>query len=210
MFTGIVEEIGTVKKIEKRGDFLYLEIFSEKILKNFKIKSGESIALNGVCLTITDIKENYFSVEVMKETLQKTNLKEIKVYDKVNLETPLSLEKFLSGHIVQGHIDGVGKILEKRENFLKISYPKELGKYFVTKGSVCVEGVSLTLVDVEKNFFSVHLIPYTQKNTTLGIKKNGDSVNIEVDIIAKYVEKFLNTKKETSITLEFLKENGYL
>lgn len=212
MFTGIVEEIGKINRIEKRGNLIFLEVSSEKILKEktyFKI--GESISLNGVCLTVVKIKNNSFSVEVMKETLQKTNLKEIKVGEKVNLETPVSFDKFLSGHIVQGHIDGVGKVIDVRGEVLKISYPENLKKYFVSKGSVGVDGVSLTIVDVQEDYFSVSLIPYTQENTTLGEKKVGDKVNIEIDIIAKYLEKFVEiNKRESSISWDFLKDNNYL
>lgn len=207
MFTGIVEEIGRIKKIEKRRDFFNMEIFAEKILKN--IKKGESVAVNGVCVTITEVKGNCFSVNLMKETVQKTNLGKIKVNEKVNLETPVSFEKFLSGHLVQGHIDGKGKIIEIKGDVLKISFPENLKRYFVVKGSVCIDGVSLTIVDVQKNYFTVNLIPYTKQNTTLGNKKVGEEVNIEVDIIAKYLEKFF-TKNESLITWDFLRENNYL
>jgi len=207
MFTGIIEDLGEVKKNVNTE----LSI----ITKIVEIKPGESIAVNGVCLTVTSYKSQVISFDLSEETLKKTYLSELKVEDKVNLEQALKIGDRFGGHFVTGHIEGVSKILSiKQENFTKIfefSYPKEIGQYLIPKGAIAVDGISLTSVEVKSSSFTVSVIPYTLKNTTLGFKKVGDSVNLEPDILAKYIENFIKNKKtKKEITLNFLKKVGYL
>jgi len=207
MFTGIIEDLGEVKKNVNTE----LSI----ITKIVEIKPGESIAVNGVCLTVTSYKSQVISFDLSEETLKKTYLSELKVEDKVNLEQALKIGDRFGGHFVTGHIEGVSKILSiKQENFAKIfefSYPKEIGRYLIPKGAIAVDGISLTSVEVKPSSFTVSVIPYTLKNTTLGFKKVGDSVNLEPDILAKYIENFIKNKKtKKEITLNFLKKVGYL
>lgn len=210
MFTGIIESLGSVKRITKRGGEAVLEIETSMNLEDVKV--GDSIAINGACLTITHISEKGFSADVSVETLRRTNLTLLKSGDRVNLEKSLRLNSFLGGHLVLGHVDGVGKIQEKKRKEKSIEFGIEvdasLSRYVVEKGSIAIEGVSLTVNRCEKNRFYVNIIPHTARTTTLGLKKITDSVNIETDIIGKYVERFM--KPEKGITLDFLAEHGYL
>ena len=191
MFTGIIKNLG--KFNNKNGSVLAFntdQTFCKKISK------GTSIAINGVCLTdLEKATKNSFSVEVMPETLNKTMLGHLKTYDLVNLELPATPTTLLSGHIIQGHIDGVAKLVNitKQENsyILKFSLPTNLAKYLAKKGSIAVNGISLTVIEAGKEFFTVGIVPYTWDNTTLKNIETGDSVNIEVDILAKYIEKLL-------------------
>ena len=189
MFTGIVEETGIIKKIDRRPNLTVLTIGAKKILKG--TKKGDSIAIDGVCLTATSMTAHSFSCDVMRETLKKTTLGSMEVGDRVNLEGALKANDRLHGHVVSGHIDGIGKITGKEtgKNFseLKIRIPAVLKKYIVPKGSICVNGISLTVGRMGPNWFSVHLIPYTAQVTNLSFKKKNDSVNIETDILAKYL-----------------------
>lgn len=210
MFTGIIEELGRIIRINRKSDSMKLIISGNKIIQGISV--GSSIALNGACLTVADARiDNSFEVDVVPETIKRTNLGELKEGDFVNLERSVRIGDGLEGHFVLGHIDGVGIINKKesKENsfIVEIKVDSELTKYIVKKGGVAVDGISLTVVDVTSNSFNVSIIPYTYKNTTLGFKNTGDKVNIEVDILAKYVEKLLN--KENKITTEFLKEHGY-
>ncbi len=214
MFTGIIEEVGKIKDILKTGNTLILNIFSEKITK--KINIGDSISVNGVCLTVTSFTDTNFKADVSPETFNITNLKYLKINDKVNLETALTLSKPLGGHIVAGHVDGISKILKKEqiENFIKISIeiPEGFRKYMIEKGSIAIDGISLTINSIKNNFFNIMVIPHTLENTNLLFKKAGDFVNIEVDIIGKYVENFIkfNEKNVSSkITEDFLKKHGF-
>lgn len=212
MFTGIVEEIGTVKKIS-RGQKAYLEIQADKIFSDIHI--GDSIAVNGVCLTVTDFSGKIFTADVMNETFNRSSLGSLKNGSHVNLERAMSANGRFGGHIVSGHIDGTGDIINitKDDNavWYKISADENIMKYTVEKGSIAVDGISLTVARVEKNNFSVSIIPHTREQTILYEKKSGDYVNLENDIIGKYVEKFLNFSKpeKSGITMKFLTENGF-
>lgn len=193
MFTGIIEEVGKVKEILNKKGNQNFTIETESILKNKKI--GESIAVNGACMTITKIKGKTFQFDAMPESLELTNLAHIKVGEKVNLETALSINKGLDGHIVQGHIDCIGEIIEiKNDNkkfIIRIKIPKKIKKYICIKGSITINGVSLTISKLSETTFSVDLIPHTLENTNLKELKKGDKINLEADIIAKYLENLL-------------------
>lgn len=191
MFTGIINNLGRLNK--KEG-----AVFTFDTDQSFckKIEKGLSIAVNGVCLTVFKKPTKYsFSIEVMPETFNKTVLKYTQVNDLVNLELPATLQSFLSGHIVQGHIDGVARlekiIKQKNSSILKLSVPTNLAGYIAEKGSIAVNGISLTVIEAEKDYFTVGIIPYTWDNTMLISIKTGNFVNIEVDILAKYLEKLL-------------------
>ena len=191
MFTGIIREVGTIKKISrKKGNIIFL-IESKKLLKTRKI--GDSIAVDGVCLTIINIKKNLFETEAIPETLKRTTLSIRKTNDKVNLELPITEKEALEGHIVQGHVDDTGTVEDKKNEgnskILKIQFPQHLKKYIALKGSIAINGVSLTISDLTKNTFNVSLIPHTLKNTNLGLLKKGNKVNLEVDILARYGQK---------------------
>ncbi|KNZ70654.1 riboflavin synthase subunit alpha [Thermincola ferriacetica] len=219
MFTGIVEELGVLKRIHKGADSARLTIQAEKVLQDVKL--GDSIAVNGICLTVTEFNNRFFSVDVMAETLRRTNLLDLQPGNFVNLERALRVGDRLGGHIVSGHIDGVGTIIrQQREDIAiitEIEAPPEVMKYILTKGSVAVDGISLTVVNHTDRTFVVSLIPHTAKMTTLGYKKTGDKVNLESDIIGRYVERLLGCHqqespavKKTGISLEFLAEQGFL
>ena len=188
MFNGIVEEIGVVDALERRKNLSVIKVRARKVLKG--TKPGDSIAVEGVCLTVTEKKKNILAFDMMRETVSKTSLGRFRRGDKVNLERALKAGARVSGHFVTGHIDEVGRveqrIVEANYEELSIRLPKELGKYIVPKGSVALDGVSLTVGKVGKDRFSVYLIPFTKQVTTLGSKKKGDRVNIETDILAKY------------------------
>jgi len=212
VFTGIVEEIGTVKKIS-RGQKAYLEIQADKIFSDIHI--GDSIAVNGVCLTVTDFSGKIFTADVMNETFSRSSLGNLKNGSHVNLERAMSANGRFGGHIVSGHIDGTGKIINIRKDdnavWYKISTDENIMKYTVEKGSIAVDGISLTVAKVGKDNFSISIIPHTREETILSEKKSGDYVNLENDIIGKYVEKFLNFNKpeKSGITMKFLTENGF-
>ncbi|MFN8170010.1 MAG: riboflavin synthase [Candidatus Nanopelagicales bacterium] len=193
MFTGIVEELGTVVAVEELSDSVRLRIHGELVTSD--AVHGASIAVNGVCLTVVDHGDGEFSADVMRESLERSSLGALDVGSRVNLERPVTLESRLGGHLVQGHVDGTGTILgrEPSEHWevVTISLPDDLGRYVVEKGSITVDGVSLTVVDAGRDSFSVSLIPTTLGLTTLGLKSVGDPVNLEVDVVAKYVERML-------------------
>ncbi len=198
MFTGIVEEIGLIKSFD--GEKLVVEC--KKVLENTKI--GDSIAIDGCCQTVVSISENTFCANVSEETLRVT--KGFKSASNVNLERAITPTTRMGGHIVQGHIDGVAKYCGNS----KFEIPEDLEKYIVYKGSISIDGVSLTVASIENNIFSVAIIPHTLENTTLKNLKAGDWVNIETDILGRYVEKFLSVKNNSNITMDFLAENGFM
>lgn len=221
MFTGIVEELGEILGRQHNKDSIALLIRGTKIMED--IKEGDSIAVNGVCLTVAKITPTAFYADVMPETLRKTNLHELKTGEKVNLERALPMGGRLGGHFVSGHIDGTGIIIsEKREGNAQvklISADSHVTRYVVEKGSIAVDGISLTVVSVGKDSFSVSLIPHTAKFSTLGYKKPGDRVNLEADILGKYVEKIILQRDSTSteyisekegVTSNLLKKQGFL
>ena len=208
MFTGIVEELGVIKNTTKNS----LLIEGSKVLEGTLI--GDSICTNGVCLTVTNIYDKDFEVNVMEETLERSNLADLKRGSKVNLERALRLDTRLGGHIVSGHIDGVGIISNisrnNNETWIEVKVDKELIKYIVSKGSVAIDGISLTVAYVLEESFKVSIIPHTSKETTLLSNKIYDTVNIECDIIGKYVEKLVGLNKKKDVTESFLRENGFL
>ena len=218
MFTGIIEEVGVLEELSTGNGFGLMEIKCNKVLEDTKI--GDSIATNGVCLTVKEKSSSSFKAEVMGETLAKSNLGSLKVGDKLNLERALRLSDRLGGHIVSGHIDGVGKIVSIKEEsngtWFTISAPKDVLKYIIYKGSIGIDGISLTVADVNEEAFKVSVIPHTIENTILIDKQINSKVNLECDLIGKYLEKFINIKneeqeiKETSnITMDFLMKNGF-
>ncbi len=206
MFTGIVEEIGKVVSTAGR-----LTIAADVVLAN--MQKGDSMAVNGVCLTVTSFDDSSFSVEVMPETLDKTNLGLLRPGDEVNLERPLTPNSRLGGHFVQGHIDDRGRLssVSHRDESLLLSFdvPARLMPYIVEKGFIAVDGISLTVVSRDNSSFQLSIVGYTHENTNLGKRVVGDVVNLEVDIIAKYVEQ-LNKPQSGGITLDFLQEHGFL
>lgn len=211
MFSGIINNIGTVKSIVRQGESAKIRIeanFSEALVL------GESIAVNGACLTVTEQDKNNFCADISAQTLEKTTLGSFKKDETVNLERALKIGDRLGGHFVSGHIDGIGKIIkrnEKSDNFfeLTISVEKEIREYLVAQGSVAVDGISLTIAKCLKDGFVVSVIPFTLVNTTLKNKNSGDKVNIECDMLGKYVKSFLAEKKP-GITPEFLMERGFI
>jgi len=206
MFTGIVEEIGSVRAA-RPGQ---LTITAQKVLDD--TRPGDSIAVNGVCLTVTELAPDYFSVDVMPETLQRTNLGALRSGDGVNLERPLAVGGRFGGHFVQGHVDGMGRVRSVTPQggalVLKFEAIPEITRYVVEKGFIAVDGVSLTVVQCNSTSFGVSLVRYTLENTTLSVRRPGDTMNLEVDIIAKYVERL--REGGTGITKEFLAEHGFL
>jgi riboflavin synthase len=195
VFTGIVEELGEVTAVEKLDDASRFRLRGPVVTEG--AKHGDSIAVNGVCLTVVDLGDDEFTADVMAETLERSSLGALAAGSRVNLERPMALGGRLGGHIVQGHVDGTGRIVERKisENWeiVKISLPAGLTRYVVEKGSITVDGVSLTVVDAGLDHFTISLIPTTLALTTLGIKEPGDPVNLEVDVLAKYVERLLGT-----------------
>lgn len=193
MFTGIVEKMGTVTALERCGDALRLTVDAGDYVRDAEV--GESIAVSGVCLTMTVREGGAFCADAVEETLRKTTLGALRVGDRVNLERPLRADARLGGHIVQGHVDGVGEVVhlmpEAESVMVTFAVPRELARYLVAKGSVAVDGVSLTVVDRTDESFRVTLIPHTLAVTTLGALRVGSRVNIEVDILAKYVEQLV-------------------
>ena len=201
MFTGLIEEKGTITEVEDLGDSVRLTIRGPLVVSD--AQHGDSIAVSGVCLTVMGQGADTFEADVMKESLDKTSLGDLRIGDEVNLERATRAGARLGGHIVQGHVDGTGRILDRTPSehweVVRIALPPELAKYLVAKGSVTVDGTSLTVVDVvdaSEPWFSVSLIPTTLAETTLGTKGPGDRVNLEVDILAKYVERLLGAQAE--------------
>lgn len=193
MFTGIVEELGEVTAVENLGDASRFRLRGPVVTDG--AKHGDSIAVNGVCLTVVETADGEFTADVMAETLKRSSLGALAAGSRVNLERPTAVGDRLGGHIVQGHVDGTGEILARTPSehweIVKISLPPQLARYVVEKGSITVDGVSLTVVDAGADHFTISLIPTTLALTTLGIKQPGDPVNLEVDVIAKYVERLL-------------------
>lgn len=207
MFTGIIEEVGRVTVVSSGK----LAIAATKILQG--MEPGGSISVNGACLTVTEFSSNVFSVDIMPETLKRTNLGLLCAGDGVNLERPLTMEKFLGGHLVQGHIDDTGRIASVTQQgettLVRVEAPLGIRRYIVEKGFIAVDGISLTVVNIDAASFTVSVVNYTLKNTVLGNRKTGDIVNLEIDIIAKYVERF-NKSSSSGITIDFLREHGFI
>ncbi|WP_124067635.1 riboflavin synthase [Clostridium sp. E02] len=209
MFTGIVEEIGQIRAVKKGAKSATLTIQGNVIFSDLKL--GDSVATNGVCLTVTEIKNNQFTADIMNETLARSSMGNLNIGSYVNLERALSAKSRFGGHIVLGHIDGVGKITEIKKDDNAIWYTiktnSNLMRYMIEKGSITIDGISLTVANVERDNFSFSIIPHTAKETILYQRKIGSIVNLENDIIGKYIEKFISTPK--GITNELLQENGF-
>lgn len=213
MFTGIVEELGTIKKLSISGHSGQIMINASKVLEGTAV--GDSIAVNGICLTVTAMSSDYFTADVMAETVRRSSLKDAVAGDHVNLERAMAVNGRFGGHIVSGHVDGTGTIIsmKKEENavWVTISADPSIIKFIVEKGSVCLDGISLTVAAVSNTNFKVSVIPHTGEETTLLKKKVGSLINIENDIVGKYVDRLLNYKEEkpSGITMDFLKEYDF-
>ena len=227
MFTGIVEEVGRIITADRKGNSARLKIEAEKVLEDIKI--GDSIAVNGICLTVTSFGKNYFTADVMHETLQRSSLGALSAGSAVNLERAMPANGRFGGHIVSGHIDGTGRIASTRRDDVAVWYdieaPEAITRYVVEKGSIAIDGVSLTVARVSENGFSISMIPHTADVTALGRKRAGDIVNLECDIVGKYVEKLLSSgrasptaatsatakanSKPSTLTADFLASNGF-
>ncbi|MFD2922828.1 riboflavin synthase [Halobacillus naozhouensis] len=214
MFTGIVEEMGAVKTIRSKTEALELSIEVNEILDDIHL--GDSISINGVCLTVTSYSDQSVEFDVMPETFRATNLHQLKQGSSVNLERAMAAGGRFGGHLVSGHIDGTGEIVTKRSEsnavYYEIELPDGLIHYFVYKGSITVDGTSLTVFGVKENRVTISLIPHTMEHTVLGNKEPGDQVNIECDMIGKYVAHFLGKEPESSkskLSKDFLSENGF-
>lgn len=196
MFTGIIEELGKVLAIEEQQDAIRLTIRAKKVLSD--LGRGDSISCSGTCLTAIEIDDNGFTADVMLETLKRSSLSEVKVGDPINLERAMSAATRFGGHVVQGHVDGVGEFVsrEKSENWdwVRIKVPHELMKYVVMKGSITFDGISLTVNEIDGDVVGLSLIPETLTVTTLGYKKPGDKVNVEADVLAKHIERLMEHK----------------
>ena len=214
MFTGIIEEIGTIKKVSQISGGMSLTIRAKKIMEDIAV--NDSICIDGVCLTATRVNNNSFQVDAVGATLDKSTFNRIKADALVNLERSVRLSDRLGGHLVQGHVNGIGTISEIKklgENYLvKIIIPEELERYLIKEGSIAINGISLTIADLNSNEISISVIPHTWQNTNLKDKKVNEKVNVEIDILAKYVEKLLTKRNDNSdknITEGWLKELGY-
>lgn len=212
MFTGIIEDIGTVKTLQTDQQSMKITIFSAKMVEDVKL--GDSIAVNGVCLTVTNFTDQELTMDVMPETVKATNLQQLAVGDPVNLERAMPANGRFGGHFVAGHVDGVGKIIRKRPLanavYIDIELSEDLTNYCIPKGSITIDGTSLTLFHVEQQSVTVSLIPHTYKETILGMKKIGAPVNIETDLVGKYILHQLKHSQEAStITRDFLVQNGF-
>lgn len=213
MFTGIIEEIGKVKSVARQSNSIKLTVSANKIMHDMHL--GDSISTNGICLTVTAFDNNSFTADVMPETMMMTNFKDLKVNDEVNLERALPVNGRFGGHIVSGHIDGIGTVIKKYKDdkAIRMSFSTSISilELIVKKGSIAIDGISLTVTDVDTTSFSVSIIEHTQGETTLTSKKIGDTVNLENDVIGKYVQKMFRTENNANkgISLDFLESNGF-
>lgn len=215
MFTGIVEEVGTIQRVERRGNSGQIFIQADKVLQGTKI--GDSIAVDGCCLTVVSVQKDGFCADVMAETFRRSALGQKSSGDRVNLERAMPADGRFGGHIVSGHIDGTGRIQEYRREgnavWVFIAAEPEILRLIVEKGSICIDGISLTAAKVEKDRFAVSVIPHTGEETTLLKKKLKDMVNLENDLVGKYVERLMGfcrkEEKSASITMEWLNECGF-
>ncbi len=213
MFTGIIEELGEIASLDNYAGGAKIKIVAHIVTEN--TNEGDSIAVNGVCLTALNIKKDSFTADVSRETLNRSTLGNLKIGSKINLERAVTPATRLGGHIVQGHVDGRGKLLQAVQDgdfwTVRVAFPKEIGQYLVLKGSVSVEGISLTIASLADEFFEIAVIPKTWELTNLSSLKSGDAVNLEADVIAKYVERILLYKEKDAegITLEKLQNLGF-
>ncbi|TQS76208.1 riboflavin synthase [Ornithinibacillus gellani] len=212
MFTGIIEEIGKIQSIHSQGNTLQLHIEAKKVLEDIKL--GDSMSVNGVCLTVNAFTQATFCLDVMPETFRSTSLANLKHGSIVNLERAIPANGRFGGHFVTGHVDTVGQIVKKepRENaiYMDIQYPEAFHHLSLYKGSVALDGISLTIFGTSARQLTVSLIPHTAKESVLGMKKIGDNVNIEFDLLGKYVHSFVDNSRQNRISVDFLKENGFM
>ena len=212
MFTGLIEEIGTIEQIQKHRGTLRFTISVKEVVKDLAI--DDSVALNGVCLTVVEFSKSNFQVEAVEETLNKTTFGSLKKGSQINLERSLRFSDRMGGHFVQGHVDAVGEVaaVQRQEGgvLLSIKLPAHLLKYVISEGSIAIDGVSLTIARLKENQITISLIPHTLEKTTLANLKVADKVNIEVDLIGKYVERILTRPNQSKISEEWLEERGYL
>lgn len=211
MFTGIVEELGIVKNVQQSASSMQLVIRGKRILEDIKL--GDSISVNGVCLTVIAFSPSEFTVDVMPETFHATTTKLLNSGSLVNLERAMAANGRFGGHFVSGHVDGVGTILKKRPTanavYIDITIPEDVSNYCIPKGSITIDGTSLTIFEISKSVVTVSLIPHTNKETVLGQKKERELVNLECDMLGKYVHQYVTNKKESTITRDFLTQNGF-
>lgn len=217
MFTGLIQDIGRIQSLERKGEGVFLSVVTRMTLSDVKI--GDSIAVDGICLTVIHLSHEAFTADVSMETLKRTTLSKAGAGMAVNLEKSLRVSDFLGGHLVSGHVDGMGeviKILPEGNSWrYRFRAPQEISRYLIEKGSVAVDGISLTVAEIEKQEFAIAVVPHTARSTTLGMRKVGDAVNLEVDPIAKYVEKFLRQdaqgdRKRSRIDADFLAQHGFM
>ncbi|MCK5760588.1 MAG: riboflavin synthase [Candidatus Delongbacteria bacterium] len=210
MFTGLIKEIGSIKSIKKLGDGSEITVSSKDVVKDAKV--DDSIAVNGVCLTVVSVDNDSFTVQAVKESMNLTTLSSLKFMEQVNLEPAMKVSDRLGGHIVQGHVDAKGKIIKIINNIsgteFNIEFPKELRKYIVHKGSICLDGISLTIAEVNDRYLRLSVIPHTLKQTTAEKWKIGMEVNIETDIIGRYIENMLKNDN-SGLTMDKLSQLGY-
>ena len=212
MFTGIIEEVGSVEALELRAGGARLRVRCQKVIED--ASEGSSVSVNGVCLTAVQPGAGFFNADVAPETLRRSNLGELRPKAMVNLERPLPASGRLDGHMVQGHVDGTGELLSleaigEGNWWLTLRVPRELERYLVAKGSVAIDGISLTVASLESDALSVTVIPHTYQNTNLRVRRRGDRLNLEIDILAKYVEKLLGARDTSGLSVEKLREMGY-
>ncbi|MEN0643364.1 riboflavin synthase [Alkalicoccobacillus gibsonii] len=211
MFTGIIEEVGTIKAMKETGEAIVMTIAANEVLTD--VHEGDSIAVNGVCLTVTSYSDFEFVVDVMPETVRASSLQALKTNSKVNLERAMHANGRFGGHFVSGHVDGIGTIIRKTPEqnaiYYTIQVSKELRRYMIHKGSVTVDGTSLTIFGVDETSFTLSIIPHTVEQTIIGNKEVGDIVNIECDLVGKYIEQFLENPRQGNITSGFLQEHGF-
>lgn len=208
MFTGIIEAVGEIKRVEQQQGDVRLTVATANLdLSDAQL--GDSIAVNGVCLTAIELTKGRFVADVSNETLSATTMGQVKAGSAVNLECALQAQTRLGGHLVSGHVDGVGQVIERKSDARSIrfsfSLPKELGRYVAQKGSICIDGISLTVNTVDDTSFSVNIVPHTLEMTTLGKRQIGDSVNLEVDVIARYLERLMMGNAENQATVDYKK-----
>lgn len=216
MFTGIIEEVGSIEQMKQTGAAIVMTISSKKILADVHL--GDSIAINGVCLTVTSFDKVRFSVDVMPETVKATSLRHLNRGSKVNLERAMAAGGRFGGHFVSGHVDGIGEIINKHKQdnaiYYEIKVSEALMSYIIMKGSIAIDGTSLTVFGITENTFTISIIPHTISETIIGAKGPGDIVNIECDMVGKYIEKFIQQrfesgKKNSTLTGNFLEEHGF-
>jgi riboflavin synthase len=211
MFTGLIEEVGKVRLLKSLGGGVKITVSAEMVLKDMQI--GDSVNINGVCQTVVGFGNDIFEVEAVEETLKKTNLSKLRLNDPVNLERSLTLNKKLGGHFVLGHVDTTGTIIKIKKlstsNIVSISYPETFSNYIINVGPISVDGISLTIAGFDQNHFEVSIIPHTLQTTNMGYRKKGDEVNLEFDVLGKYVARLLGKERKEKITEEWLRDLGY-